>query len=416
MPKSVFLTGLGPICSLGTDCRDLWASLIAGRSGVGHLSRLKGAAVTIGSQLRGPIPGVKAPERRLDRAAQLALAAAAGALTDAGLAGGVPEGSAGRAGVAIGSSRGAAERLEHWFSRFQERGADAVGPHASPHTTAGNLAGAVARRFGLHGPSLSVSAACASASQAIGVAFDLIRSGRADVMLAGGTEACLTPFAMAMFCQAGILSRREGAPEAACRPFDRDRDGIVIGEGAGMVVLESEEHAQRRGARRHAELLGYGTTCDAMSLTAVPEDGAGLARATVLALEDAGVRAEAVDYVNAHGTGTRTGDRAETAAIKTALGKHARRVPISSTKSMTGHLIGAAGGIEAIVCALALESGQVPPTVNLDHPDPECDLDYVPREARRVALRTVISLSMGFGGTNACLVFGRADGDRLARS
>jgi 3-oxoacyl-[acyl-carrier-protein] synthase II len=386
--------------------------LVAGLSGVGRVARLKGAAVDIGAAVDGDIPGLEPAERRLDRTTQLAIAAAGVAFADAGLAGGPAGADAERAGVVVGTSRGAAERLEHWHGRFLELGEEGVGPHASPHTTAANLSGAVARRFGLKGPALSVSAACASAAQAIGLAFDLIRSGRADVMLAGGTEACLTPFAMAMFAKAGILSRRVDAPAAACRPFDRDRDGIVVGEGAGMLVLESAEHARRRGAAVHAQLLGFGSTCDALSLTSVPEDGAGLGRAAALALQDAGVRPEDVDYVNAHGTGTRAGDRAETAAIRAALGEHARRVPVSSTKSMTGHLLGAAAGIEAIACALALKAGVIPPTINLDHADPDCDLDYVPRQARERRLRTVISLSTGFGGTNACLVFG-AGGDRL---
>jgi 3-oxoacyl-[acyl-carrier-protein] synthase II len=364
------------------------------------------AAVDIGSevsQLESPALGAR--ERRLDRAAQLALAASATALGDAGLAAADWSGDE-RSGVVLGSSRGVTERLEEWHGRYLADGPRAIGPHASPHTTAGNLSGAVARRFGLRGPALSVSAACASATQAIGLAFDLVRHGRADIMLAGGTEACLTPFAMAMFASAGILSRRVDEPVAACRPFDRDRDGIVVGEGAGMVVLESLESAERRGARIHCELLGFGSTCDALSLTAVPEDGGGLARAITVALADAGVPPEDIDYVNAHGTGTRTGDRAETLAIKAALGPQAWRVPVSSTKSMTGHLIGASGGIEAIACALAITSGEVPPTINLDHPDPDCDLDYVPREARRVVVRRAISLSMGFGGTNACLVLG----------
>jgi 3-oxoacyl-[acyl-carrier-protein] synthase II len=402
MLTRVFLSGRGLVTGLGNNCRSVWSSLAAGRSAV----RLVEPLGVIASPVVEPLPGLETRERRLDRAAQLALVAAGLALEDAGLASsGETEGRE-RWGLVLGSSRGAAERLEHWHGRYVGEGAGAVGPHASPHTTAGNLSGAVARRFGLRGPALSVSAACASASQAIGLAFDMIRHGRADVMLAGGTEACLTPFSMAMFDRAGILSHRPGPPAEACRPFDSDRDGIVVGEGAGLVLLESEEHARRRGATLHAELLGYGATCDAHSLTAVPEDGAGLARAITLALEDARVRADAVDYVNAHGTGTRTGDRAETAALKAALGGHARRVPISSTKSMTGHLIGASGGIEAIACALAIEAGTVPPTINLENPDPDCDLDYVPREARRVKVRTALSLSMGFGGTNACLVLG----------
>ena len=408
MGNRVFLTGLGPLCSIGNNCRSLWQSLVEARSGVTRIARLTGGAVDIGSELCENFAEerhLSPKDRRLDRATQLALVAAGGALEHAGLD--ASEGSE-RWGTVIGSSRGAAERLEYWHGRFVGGGADAVGPHASPHTTASHLPGVVARRYGLRGPALAVSAACASATQAIGLAFDWIRLGRADVMIAGGAEACLTPFSMAMFERAGILSHRVDAPAQACRPFDRDRDGIVIGEGAGLLVLESEDHARRRGAVRHAELLGYGASCDAMSLTAVPEDGGGLARAITAALADAHVPADAIDYVNAHGTGTRAGDRAETAALKTALGAHARTAAISSTKSMTGHLIGAAGGLEAIIGALAIAEGVVPPTANLEHPDPACDLDYVPREARRLKVRTVLSVSMGFGGTNACLVLGAA--------
>jgi 3-oxoacyl-[acyl-carrier-protein] synthase II len=401
MPR-VVITGLGPLCSLGADARSFWSALVAGRSGASRVARLAGGAVDIGAEVVDPLvsPVLSSRDLKLDRAAQLALVASATAFADAGL----DQPRSERAGVFLGSSRGVAELLEEQHAQYLTRGPEAVGPRASPYSTAGNLAGAVARHFGLRGPSLSVSAACASASQAIGLSFDVIRSGRADVMLAGGTEACLTPFSMAMFQAAGVLAQRVEAPAAASRPFDRDRDGILVAEGAGLLVLESLEHARQRGARIHAELLGFGSACDAFSLTGVPADGEGLARAISLALADARVAAHAVDYVNAHGTATRTGDPAETAAIKTAFGDHARRVPISSTKSMTGHLIGAAGGIELIACTMAINEGAVPPTINLDHPDPACDLDFVPHEARRLKVRVAASLSMGFGGNNVCLV------------
>jgi 3-oxoacyl-[acyl-carrier-protein] synthase II len=431
----VLVTGLGPLCSLGGDAKTLWSTLLAGRTFVGSLDRLAGAPTTLGAEVKGfDGCGVLDPrERQYDRAMQFAIVAAHRAIEDAGLlrdgrfAGGtggsasspapvqdssglppagalVPE----RVGIVVGTSRGAAELLEAAHRRFADRGAEGVGPRVSPLTTPGNLSGAAARHLGLRGPCLTVSAACASASQAIGLAFDLVRRGRADAIVAGGTEACLTPFVMAMFASTGILSRRADDPPRACRPFDRDRDGIVIGEGAGMIVLESESSARARAARAYCELLGFGMTCDARSLTGVPEDGEGLARAIRLALEDAGTAPGAVDYVNAHGAGTVAGDRAETAAIKAALGPRARAVPVSSTKSMTGHLIGAAGGIEAAVCALAVAEGAVPPTINLDHPDPACDLDYVPREARRVPVRLALSNAMGFGGNNAVLAFGTA--------
>ena len=402
--RRVLITGLGPVCSLGDTAAGFWNALVEGRSGVDHVPALDGAPVGIGAAV--PIEGsprLCPKEHRLDRSTQMALVSTAVALEDAGLS---LEGD--RAGVVLGSSRGAVGLLEWWHERFRSRGGGGVGPHASPYTTAGNLSGAVARRFGMRGPSLSVSAACSSASQAIGLAMDLIRHGRADVMVAGGAEACLTPFCMSMFAATGILSRRVEAPQAASRPFDRDRDGIVIGEGAGTIVLESEDHARGRGARVYAELAGFGSTCDAASLTAVPQDGGGLARAIRLALEDAGTSPDAVDYVNAHGTATLAGDRAETAALKSSLGPHVRAIPVSSTKSMTGHLVGAAGGIEAAACVLALTHGVVPPTINLEHADPECDLDYVASGARRRELRVVLSTSMGFGGNNTCLVFTRA--------
>lgn len=375
-----------------------------------RVTRLEGCPTPIGSQVNDgeALSALLPRDRRLDRTAQMAIAASGTALVDANLADGAPPSASERAGVVVGSSRGATERIEQWHAGFLKEGVEGVGAHASPHTTAGNMSGAVARRFGLRGPALSVSAACASATQAIGLAFDLIRHGRADLMLAGGTEAALTPFSIAMFSKAGMLSPRLEPPEAVCRPFDRDRDGIVVGEGAGMVVLESEAHARARGARVYAEVLGFGSTCDALSLTAVPDDGAGLARAITLSLADARLAPEAIDYVNAHGTGTRAGDRSETMALKTALGAHARRTAVSSTKSMTAHLIGATGGIEAIACALAIVEGAVPPTINLEHADPDCDLDFVPGEARRLRVRNVLSISMGFGGNNACLVFGPA--------
>jgi 3-oxoacyl-[acyl-carrier-protein] synthase II len=405
----VFITGLGPLCALGNNYRALWDSLLSGRSGVSRLTRLAGSPVSIGAEVSDQAVAHLVPrDRRLDRTAQMAIAAAGTALQDAGLDEGVPAASGDRAGVVVGSSRGATERLEQWHGIFLKEGPEAVGAHASPHTTAGNMSGAVARRFGLRGPALSVAAACASATQAIGVAFDFVRHGRADLMVAGGTEAALTPFSIAMFAKAGMLSTGVRPPEAACRPFDRDRDGIVVGEGAGMIVLESEEHARRRGARLYAEVLGFGSSCDALSLTAVPDDGAGLARAIRLSLADARLAPEAVEYVNAHGTGTRAGDRSETMALKAALGAHAHRTVVSSTKSMTGHMIGATGGIEAIVCALAITEGAVPPTINLEHPDPDCDLDFVPGQARSMPVRHALSISMGFGGNNACLAFGPA--------
>ncbi len=419
--RRVFITGLGAICSLGERWEELWENLLAGRSGVSRITRLEGCAVDFGAEVshfpRGEILGPK--EDELDRTAKFAIAATQGALEDAGLlaspsgfsseiAGNTTLESRGeRSGIILGSSRGAAELLESFHRRFLEKGAKKIGARASPLTTAANLTGVVASHFGLRGPGFFVSAACSSASQAIGVAFDFVGSGRADVMVAGGSEACLTPFCMAMLAATGILSRRRDDPPRASRPFDRERDGCVIGEGAGIVVLEGEDHLRRRGGHAHCELLGYGSSCDAHSLTGVPENGEGLARAIRVALADAGIDAGAVSYVNAHGTSTPMGDRAETAALKAVLGDRARVVPVSSTKSMTGHLLGAAGGIEAVVTTLSVARGKIPPTINLDHPDPTCDLDYVPNRMREKDISAALSTSMGFGGKNACLVFSR---------
>jgi 3-oxoacyl-[acyl-carrier-protein] synthase II len=405
--RRVFVTGLGPLCSLGANAAALWENLSAGRSGISEVARLEGLAVRIGAEVTG-LEGhaaLSARERRFDRSTQLALVAAHEALADAGALGGDGRCTTSeRAGAILGTSRGAAEQLETAMSRFNARGAQALNPHVSPFTTTGSLSAAVARRFGLRGPNLTVSAACSSATQAIGVAFEAVRHGRADVMLAGGAEACLTPFCVSMLDAAGILSHRNEVPQAASRPFDKERDGIVLGEGAGLLVLEAEDHARSRGVRLLAELAGFGASCDAFSLTGMPADGEGLVRAIRLALADAGVEPSAVDYVNAHGTATRLGDRAETAALRTCFGFRQSQLPVSSTKSMTGHLLGAAGGLEAITCVLVLTHGIVPPTVNLEHADPDCDFDYVPHRARALSARTVLSTSMGFGGNNACLV------------
>ncbi len=404
MTRRVFLTGFGPVCSTGREAGTLWENLLAGRSFIGPVARLEGAPVAFGSEVddAGFEDLFDPREMRYDRVTRLAIAAARLALGDAGLSResiANPE----AAGVIVGSSRGAAEILEAAHRDFL--GGGEVGPRVSPLTTPGNLSGAVARHLGFRGPTLSVSAACSSGSQAIGLGVELVRHGRAELVVAGGSEACLTPFCIAMFASTGILSRWPGDPRTASRPFDRDRSGLVLGEGAGMVVLESEARARARGARVLAEVRGFGSTCDAYSLTAVPHDGEGLARAIRKALEDARIAPEEIGYVNAHGSSTKTGDLAEIAALKTAFGPHARSLAVSSTKSMTGHLIGATGAIEAGICALALGAGKVPPTINLEHPDPRCDLDCVPLKARDLRTRAVLSNTMGFGGNNAVLVF-----------
>ena len=404
----VLVTGLGPLCSLGQDRESFWGNLAAGRSFVAPVERLKGAPVNMGAEVKELKNArlLSPKERRLDRSAQFAILAAHEALDDAGLLDG--EGRfLGLGGVIVGSSRGPCSLWDECHRSFLRSPRGRVSPAASPLTTPGNLAGAVSRRFGLRGPSIMVSTACASGSHAIGLAFQMIRAGMEEVMVAGGTEAALNPFEIAMFAAAGILAASAPAP----RPFDRDRDGTVIGEGAGMIVLESELHWRARrvhGRSPYCELAGFGASSDALSLAAVPPDGEGLARAIAIALKDARLDPQEIGYVNAHGTGTRAGDWAETRALKSALGAHAYDTAISSTKSMTGHLLGAAGGVEAVICALALARGVVPPTIHLDVPGEGCDLDYVPGKARSRSLQAALSSSMGFGGTNACLAFRRA--------
>jgi 3-oxoacyl-[acyl-carrier-protein] synthase II len=317
----------------------------------------------------------------------------------------VPEGE--RTGVYVGSGMGGLATLSQQYDVLRERGPGRVSPLLVPMLIADMASGQVSITLGAQGPNLGIVSACATGAHAIGEAAELIRRGGADVMIAGGAEAVITPIAMAGFAAARALTTRNDAPETASRPFDRRRDGFVMGEGAGVLVLEDEAHARRRGARVYAELAGYGSSADAYHLTAPPEDGHGAVRCMRQALESAGLGPADVDYVNAHGTSTPLNDRAETAAIRTALGEHAYRVAISSTKSMIGHLLGAAGGVEAVISIKAIETGVIPPTINYEEPDPDCDLDYTPNHARRLPVRAAMSNSFGFGGHNATLLFTR---------
>jgi 3-oxoacyl-[acyl-carrier-protein] synthase II len=396
------------VCALGLDAATLWAGLVGAQPAVKRVPWLPDVGVPIGSYVPDDAMGTaEGRERRLDRVTRLALMGARGALGSAGLldeGGRIDVGLSSRAGAILGTSRGATGLLEQALRSFADRGARGVGPHVSPLSTTGGLSASVARHLGLRGPNLTVSAACSSGAQAIGMAFDQIRLGRADVMVAGGAEACLTPFCMAMFQAAGILSRRVGEPERACRPFDRERDGTVVGEGAGVVVLEAMQHARQRGARMRARLAGFGASCDALSLTGVPEDGEGLVRAAEAALAEAGIAPGDLGAIGAHGTGTRLGDRAEAAAYRGLLGAHLSRVPVVAGKALMGHLLGAAGGIEAVGAVLAIEKGQLPPAVNVD--EPEFDLDIVRGAVRQLHSAWILTCSMGFGGNNACLVLG----------
>jgi 3-oxoacyl-[acyl-carrier-protein] synthase II len=405
----VVVTGLGMVSPVGLDVASSWDALVAGRSGIGPVTAFdaSGFACRVAAEIKGFDPGVYGIEpreaRRMDRYIQLGLAAALEAVRDAGLPVPVPDGV--RTGVYIGSGMGGLSTLSQQYDVLRERGPGRVSPLLVPMMIADMASGQVSITLGAQGPNLGIVSACATGAHAIGEAAELIRRGGADVMIAGGAEAVITPIAMAGFAAARALTTRNDVPQAASRPFDRERDGFVMGEGAGVLVLESEAHAMRRGARVYAELAGYGSSADAHHLTAPPEDGHGAVRCMRQALESAGLRPEELDYINAHGTSTPLNDRAETAAIRTALGKRAHEVAISSTKSMIGHLLGAAGGVEAVISIKAIETGVIPPTINYEHPDPDCDLDYTPNRARQLAVRAAMSNSFGFGGHNASLLF-----------
>jgi 3-oxoacyl-[acyl-carrier-protein] synthase II len=411
-PRRVVITGMGVVTALGQTLEQFWSGLCEGRSGIGPITRFQptGLPVKIGGEVRefDPEAELGAREaRRLDRFVQFALAASARAVADSGFP--LDALSASRRGAIIGSAVGGLGEIETQHRVMLERGPDRISPLAIPKMMINAASGQVAIKFGLGGPTAAVSTACASSANALGDALWMIRTGRADMMLAGGAEAALTPLGLCSFGAMRALSTRNDEPTRACRPFDRGRDGLVMAEGAGILVLEAEEQARARGARIYAEVLGYGTSTDAAHITAPDEEGRGAARAIDDCLRDGQCPPDAVGYVNAHGTGTKLGDLAETRALKSAFGTHSRRLMVSSTKSQLGHLLGASGGVELIASALAIHTGLLPPTINLDNPDAECDLDYIPHVAREVRVERVISNSFGFGGHNACLLLGRYD-------
>jgi 3-oxoacyl-[acyl-carrier-protein] synthase II len=409
----VAVTGLGSITPLGGSASILWSKLVAGESGIGPITAFDAAALKVrfAGEVRGFDPerlfGPKAA-RRLDRFAQFALVGAMEAVADAGLdlSREIPS----RCGVILGTGIGGMRVFEDETGRYHRFGPTRTSPFLIPRMMPNAAVAAVSIHFGLTGPSYAVSSACASASDAITGAADLIRSGRADIVVAGGAEAALTPLGFAGFCAARSLSERNDAPQRASRPFDRDRDGFVLGEGAGIIVLENLDHARRRGANVYCELLGCGQSADAHHITAPHPDGIGAAKAMRLALEDAGVAPDEIDYLNAHATGTNSGDEAEVRAIRCAFGSHADRLPVSSTKSMIGHLCGASGAVAAVVAALTIRDGVVHPTINYETPDPACNLDCVPNNAREIRVRRAVVNSFGFGGHNCCLVFGAVNG------
>ncbi len=405
--RRVVVTGLGCVTPLGGDAGSTWDGASAGRSGIGPLRRFdtQGFPVRFGGEAPddldlGGVPPKEA--RRLDRVIQLAVAAAREAVADSGLA--TARLDRDRAGVAIGSGIGGLATLQESFRVLDARGPTRVSPFTIPMSISNMSSGYVAIRHGLRGPNLCHVAACASGAQAIGESMRWIERGDADLMLAGGSEAANTSLGVAAFAAMRALSTRNEEPTAASRPFDRDRDGFVMGEGAAVLVLESLEHAVARGARIRAELIGYAATGDAFHMAIPSEDGEGAARCMRLALADAGIEPSRVDTLNAHATSTPAGDVAEARAIRAVFGRHVDRLPVSATKSMTGHLLGAAGALEALLCIRALETGILPPTTNLANPDPECALDHVANEARRAPVRVALSNSFGFGGTNVSLI------------
>ncbi len=417
--RRVVVTGLGALTPLGNSVEEFWAGLQAGRSGVGPITRFDALAkndrgefvypTRIAAEVKGfdPLQYVEKKEvRRLDPYLQYAIACSAMAVEDAGIDRGKIDGT--RFGVLIGSGIGGIQTLLANYDSLRDKGPDRVSPFMIPMMIVNMASGLVSMRFGAKGPNSSVITACATGNHAIGDAYRMIERGDSDVMIAGGAEAIIIPLTIAGFCAMKAMSTRNEAPERASRPFDRDRDGFVCGEGSGILVLEALEHAVKRDARIHGEIVGYGMSGDAHHLTAPDPEGDGAARSMQAALR--GLDPADVGYINAHGTSTPYNDRFETIAIKRVFGDHARRLAVSSTKSMTGHLLGAAGGIEAVATILALQTGVLPPTINYETPDPDCDLDYVPNQPRKQDVDLALSNAFGFGGTNATLAFRRFRG------
>ncbi len=408
--RRVVVTGMGCLCPVGNTVTETWKSLLEGKSGAGWITHFDASkhktrfAAEVkgfdGAALFGPRDA-----RKMDRYTQFATAAAMEALEQSGLK--IDDSNRDRIGVLIGTGIGGIGTLLEQADVMRERGPDRVSPFLVPMMISDSAAGMLAIRFGVRGPNMAIATACASGNNAIGEALDIIRRGAADVMIAGGSEAALVPVAMAGMNVMTALSTRNEDPQSASRPFDKDRDGFLMGEGAGILIIETLEHAQQRGAQILAEITGYGTTDDAHHISAPAENGAGAAMSMKLALEDAGLTTNDIGYINAHGTSTQLNDKSETAAIKTVFGEQAYQIPVSSTKSMTGHLLGASGAVEATFCVMAIRDEILPPTINYHTPDPECDLDYVPNQARKASPKHVMSNSFGFGGHNATLIFTR---------
>ncbi len=408
--RRVVITGMGIISPVGNSIPEAWASILAGKSGIARISRFDPSRLSC--QIAGEVKGFELSQylerkeaRHMDTFIHYGMAAGIQALRDSGLE--VTQENADRIGVNIGSGIGGLQVIEHTHSELLAGGPRKISPFFIPSTIINMISGNLSIKYGLKGPNLGMVTACTTATHCIGESGRLIEYGDCDVMVAGGAEAVVTELAVGGFAQARALSARNDDPASASRPWDKDRDGFVLGEGAGVLVLEEFEHARSRGAKIYAELTGYGMSGDAYHMTAPREDGEGAARCMNNALRNARLNADQVNYINAHGTSTPLGDIAETTAVKRSLGAHAKRIAVSSTKSMTGHLLGAAGGVEAIFSALAVHNQIAPPTTNLFNQDPLCDLDYVPNTARSMKIDVALSNSFGFGGTNGTLVFGR---------
>lgn len=412
MKRRVVVTGVGLVTPLGTGTEKSWQGLVEGRSGIGPITRFDASAFAaqIAAEVKDFDPSLwfeKKQARNLDHFVQYAIAAADMAWKESGLC--VSEENAHRIGVITGCGMGGLPTIEEYHDVYKERGPRRITPFFIPRVIPNMPSGHISMHIGAKGPNLALSTACAAGTHAVGEAFRHIVYGDCDVVITGGAESVICPMAVGGFSSMKALSTRNDDPEAASRPFDRDRDGFIIAEGAGMVVLEELESARKRGAVIYAEIVGYGQSSDAYHIAAPPENGEGGARCMAMALQDAGMNPEDISYINAHGTSTPLNDRCETAAIKTVFKDHARTLAISSTKSMTGHMLGGAGGIEAAFTALTLRHGIVPPTVNLDNPDPACDLDYVPNTARELKPVAAMSNSFGFGGTNGVIIMKRIE-------
>ena len=412
-PRRVVVTGLGLVTPLGTGLEKNWEAVTAGRSGIRPITRF-GNTEFFASRIAGEVPDFRAEDfieakeiKKMDLFIQYSVAAAQMAAADSGFKV-APEEAPGT-GVIIGVGLCGLETIETYHKAYLEGGPRKISPFFIPKVISNLAPGQIAIRHGAKGVNWTPTSACASGNNAIGEAFQLIRRGLQESVIAGGAEAAITPLGVGGFASMKALSTRNDDPERASRPFDKERDGFVVGEGSGVLILEERERALRRGAKIYAEIIGYATNGDAYHITAPAPEGEGAARCMALALEDAGIRPDEVSYINAHGTSTEYNDANETQAIKTVFGAHAYKVPVSSTKSMTGHLLGAAGAVEGVFSALALHHGIIPPTINYENPDPLCDLDYVPNRARKADIRIALSNSFGFGGTNACVIFRRAE-------